>query len=32
MVEASPDFMVKAHRVLDILRNEVPECCRGAGR
>jgi predicted ATPase len=31
MVEASPDFMVKAGRVLNILRNEVPECCRGAG-
>jgi predicted ATPase len=27
-VEASPDFMVKARRVLDILQSEVPECCR----
>ena len=28
MVEASPDFLAKAARVIQILRGEVPECCR----
>ncbi len=28
VVEASPDFLGKARRVLEILRGEVPECCR----
>jgi hypothetical protein len=28
IVEASPDFLGKAARVIEILRGEVPECCR----
>lgn len=28
VVEASPDFLGKAARVIEILRAEVPECCR----
>jgi predicted ATPase len=28
IVEPSADFLVKAKRVLDILRAEMPECCR----
>lgn len=28
IVEASPDFLAKAARVIEILRGEVPECCR----
>ncbi len=28
-VEATPDFLSKAARALEILRNEVPACCRG---
>jgi predicted ATPase len=28
IVEAAPDFLAKAKRVLDILRAELPECCR----
>jgi predicted ATPase len=28
VVEASADFLGKARRVLEILRGEVPECCR----
>lgn len=28
VVEASPDFLVKAARVIEILRGETPECCR----
>ena len=28
-VEASPDFLDKAARVLEILRDQMPECCRG---
>lgn len=28
IVEASPDFLAKAARVIAILRGEVPECCR----
>ena len=31
IVEASPDFLAKAKRVLDILRAELPECCRHHG-
>ncbi len=27
-VEAAADFLTKARQVLDILREEVPECCR----
>lgn len=27
-VEATPDFLEKAARVVDILRGEVPDCCR----
>lgn len=27
-VEASPDFLDKAARVLDVLRDQLPECCR----
>jgi predicted ATPase len=28
IVEASPDFLKKAVRALEILRSELPECCR----
>ena len=28
VVEPTPDFLVKAKRVLDILREELPTCCR----
>lgn len=28
VVEASPDFLAKAKRVLEIIRAELPECCR----
>ncbi len=28
VVEASPDFLGKVARVIEILRGEVPECCR----
>lgn len=28
MVEATPDFLTKAARALDLLRGEVPACCR----
>ncbi len=28
VVDASPDFLGKARRVLDLLRAEMPECCR----
>jgi predicted ATPase len=28
LVEAAPDFLTKAARVIDLLRAEVPECCR----
>ena len=28
IVEPAPDFLVKAKRVLDILRAQLPECCR----
>ena len=28
IVDASPDFLVKAARVLEILRGEMPECCK----
>jgi predicted ATPase len=28
IVEPAPDFLAKAKRVLDILRAELPECCR----
>ena len=28
VVESSPDFLDKASRALDILRGEVPECCK----
>jgi predicted ATPase len=28
VVEATPDFLTKAARALDLLRDEVPECCR----
>jgi hypothetical protein len=28
VVEAAPDFLSKAARVIEILRGEVPECCR----
>jgi hypothetical protein len=27
-VEASPDFLDKAARALDVLRDQMPECCR----
>jgi len=27
-VEASEDFLTKAARTLDVLRTEMPECCR----
>jgi len=30
IVDASSDFLEKAHRALEILRAEVPECCRTA--
>jgi len=29
MVESEVDFLAKAHRALDLLRGELPECCRG---
>jgi predicted ATPase len=29
IVESAPDFLEKAHRALEILRGELPECCRG---
>jgi hypothetical protein len=29
IVEAARDFIVKAERALDILHEELPECCRG---
>jgi predicted ATPase len=28
IVEATPDFLTKAARVLDLIRSEMPECCR----
>ena len=28
VVEAAPDFMAKAARALEILRSELPDCCR----
>jgi hypothetical protein len=28
IVDPAPDFLTKAKRVLDILRAELPECCR----
>ena len=28
IVEASPDFLKKAVRAVEILRAELPECCR----
>ena len=28
IVEPTPDFLLKAKRVLDIIRDELPECCR----
>ena len=28
VVESSPEFLDKAARALDILRAEMPECCR----
>ena len=28
IVDAAPDFLAKAKRVLDIIRDELPECCR----
>lgn len=28
VVEATPDFLTKAARALEILRSEVPDCCR----
>jgi predicted ATPase len=28
IVEATPDFLAKARQVLDIIRNELPDCCR----
>jgi len=28
IVESAPDFLTKAARVLDIIRAELPECCR----
>jgi len=28
VIEATPDFLTKAARVLEILRAELPECCR----
>lgn len=28
VVEAAPDFLTKARQVLDILRAQLPECCR----
>ncbi|HET9209393.1 MAG TPA: ATP-binding protein [Thermoanaerobaculia bacterium] len=31
IVEASPDFLTKATRALEILRAEMPECCRSHG-
>jgi predicted ATPase len=30
-IEASPDFLTKATRALEILRAEMPECCRSHG-
>jgi predicted ATPase len=29
VVEASPDFLAKAREALDLLRMQLPECCRG---
>jgi predicted ATPase len=29
IVDATPDFFAKARRVIDILRDEMPTCCRG---
>lgn len=28
LIEATPDFLTKAKRVIELLRAEVPECCR----
>jgi hypothetical protein len=28
LIEASPDFLAKARRALEVVRNELPECCR----
>jgi hypothetical protein len=28
IIETSPDFLSKASRALEILRSEIPECCR----
>jgi hypothetical protein len=28
IVEASPNFLEKARRAIDILREEMPECCK----
>lgn len=30
-IEAAPDFLTKARRALEILRAEMPECCRSHG-
>jgi predicted ATPase len=30
-IEAAPDFLTKAKRALEILRAEMPECCRSHG-
>jgi len=32
VVEATPEFLDKARRVLDILRAELPDCCRTPAR
>ncbi len=29
VIEASADFMLKANRALEIVRRELPDCCRG---
>lgn len=29
LIESSADFLDKAARALDVLRGELPECCRG---
>lgn len=29
VVDASPDFFSKANRAIEVLRNQIPECCRG---
>lgn len=30
VVEATPDFLIKARHTLELLRSELPACCRGA--